>query len=64
MIVGFKAMARGMLQTQKKEKLISMLVTAGMASYFNYRNKTRFKDTILTGNKNCHLISINELFSG
>ena len=41
MIVGFKAMARGMLQTQKKEKLISMLVTAGMASYFNYRNKTR-----------------------
>ena len=42
MIVGFKAMARGMLQTQKKEKLISMLVTAGIASYFNYRNKTRF----------------------
>ena len=47
MIVGFKAMARGMLQTQKKEKLISMLVTAGMASYFNYRNKTRFIDTIM-----------------
>ena len=43
MIVGFKAMARGMLQTQKKEKLISMLVTAGMASYFNYRNKTRLR---------------------
>ena len=39
MIVGFKAMARGMLQTQKKEKLISMLVTAGMTSYFDYRNK-------------------------
>ena len=39
MIVGFKAMARGMLQTQKKEKLISMLVTAGMTSYFNCRNK-------------------------
>ena len=43
MIVGFKAMARGMLQTQKKEKLISMLVTAGMASYFNHINKNRFK---------------------
>ena len=42
MIVGFKAMARGMLQTQKKEKLISMLVTAGMTSYFNHRNKIRF----------------------
>ena len=39
MIAGFKAMARGMLQTQKKEKLISMLVTAGITSYFNRRNK-------------------------
>ena len=45
MIVGFKAMARGMLQTQKKEKLISMLVTAGMTSYFNYRNKIRLRFT-------------------
>lgn len=49
MIIGFKAMARGMLQTQKKEKLISMLVTAGMTSYFIYRNKIKLTviDTIL-----------------
>ena len=43
MIAGFKAMARGMLQTQKKEKLISMLVTAGITSYFNHRNKNRLR---------------------